>query len=238
VTPLVELLSVIKNYQGLRPLRVTSLTIGAHDQVALTGLDQVAAQVLADLITGATLPDAGTITVFGRPTSSLTDGADWLSLIERIGIVSERAVLLDGLTVIQNLALPFSLDIEPPSPELRGRAAALAAEVGLPRDAWDQPVGSLDAAGHLRVRLGRALALDPALLLWEHPSAMLPRTQVLPVATAIREVLRARNVASLSLTADLEYAAAGADTVWTLDAATGRVHDGRRRWFGQRHRTL
>jgi ABC-type transporter Mla maintaining outer membrane lipid asymmetry ATPase subunit MlaF len=139
VTPLVELLSVIKNYQGLRPLRVTSLTIGAHDQVALTGLDQVAAQVLADLITGATLPDAGTITVFGRPTSSLTDGADWLSLIERIGIVSERAVLLDGLTVIQNLAMPFSLDIEPPSPELRGRAAALAAEVGLPRDAWDQP---------------------------------------------------------------------------------------------------
>jgi polar amino acid transport system ATP-binding protein len=238
VTPLVELSSVIKNYQGLRPLRVASLTIGAHDRVALTGIDQVTAQVLADLITGATLPDTGTITVFGRPTSSLTDGEDWLSLIERIGIVSERAVLLDGLTVIQNLAMPFSLDIEPPSPGLRERAAALAAEVGLPDGTWDQPVGSLDAAGHLRVRLGRALALDPTLLLWEHPSSALPRDQVIPAATAMRKVLQARKVASLTLTADLEYASAVADTVWTLDAATGRVHDGQRGWFGRRPRTL
>jgi len=238
VTPLVELSSVIKNYQGLRPLRVASLTIGAHDRVALTGVDQVTAQVLADLITGVTLPDAGTITVLGRSTSSLSDGTDWLSLIERIGIVSERAVLLEALTVIQNLAMPFSLDIEPPQPELRERAGALAAEVRLPDDTWDRPVGSLDAAGHLRVRLGRALALDPVLLLWEHPSAVLPRGQVIPVATAMREILSARNVASLSLTADAEYAAAAADTVLTLDPATGHVDDGRRRWFGRRRRTL
>ena len=238
VTPLVELSSVIKTIRVCVLFAWPRSRSGAHDRVALTGIDQVAAQVLADLITGATLPDTGTITVFGRPTSSLADGADWLSLIERIGIVSERAVLLDALTVIQNLAMPFSLDIEPPPPELRERAAALAAEVGLADGTWDQPVASLDAAGHLRVRVGRALALDPALLLWEHPSAALPRDQVIPAATAMRKVLQARNVASLSLTADLEYASAAADTVWTLDAATGRVHAGRRGWFGRRHRTL
>jgi len=234
VTPLLELSSVIKNYQGLRPLRVASLAIGAHDRVALTGVDQIAAQVLADLITGATLPDAGTVNVFGRTTASLADAAEWLSLIDRIGIVSERAVLLPALTVIQNLAMPFSLDIEPPAPELRSRVEALAAEVGLPVETWDRPVGSLDTASHLRVRLGRALALDPALVLFEHPSATLPREQAKPAAAVIRHVLTARDVASLTLTADHTYAVAVSDTVWTLDAATGRVHENRRGWFGRR----
>ena len=238
MTPLLELSSVIKNYQGLRPLRVAALAIGERDRIALMGVDQITAQVLADLITGATLPDSGTITVFGRSTASLGDAAEWLSLIDRIGIVSERAVLLPGLSVVQNLAMPFSLDIEPPSPELRRRASSIAAEVGLPSAAWNEPVGSLDAGGQLRVRFGRALALDPALLVWEHPSAALPRDQITSIAAAIRQVLTARGIASLTLTADQAYAAAAADAVLNLDAVTGRVHEYRRGWFGRRHRTL
>jgi len=238
VTPLLELSAIIKNYQGLRPLRVASLAIGAHDRVALTGLDGIAAQVLADLITGATLPDAGTVTIFGRSTASVADAAEWLSLIDRIGIVSERAVLLPALTVIQNLAMPFSLDIEPPSAALRERAAALAGEVGLAQVTWNEPVGALDPAGQLRVRLGRALALNPALLVWEHPSAALGRDHVGPTAHAIRSLLTQRDIASLTLTADQTYATAVADRVWALDAVTGRVHESSRGWFGRRHRTL
>jgi ABC-type transporter Mla maintaining outer membrane lipid asymmetry ATPase subunit MlaF len=237
VTPILELSSVIKNYQGLRPLRVASLAVGAHDRVALTGVDQIAAQVLADLITGATLPDSGTVNIFGRTTASLADAAEWLLLIDRIGIVSERAVLLPAMSVIQNLAMPFSLDIEPPSPELRDRAAALAAEVGLAPATWNDPAGSLDAVGRLQIRLGRALALDPALIVWEHPSAALSRAVIAPTASAIRNLLTARDIASLTLTADQAYATAVADHVWTLDAATGRVHE-KRGWFGRRAWTL
>ena len=37
--------------------------------------------------------------VFGRPTRAIADSADWLAIVDRFGIVSERAVLLDALTV-------------------------------------------------------------------------------------------------------------------------------------------
>ena len=79
-----------------------------------SGFDQPSAEVFVNLATGATLPDAGDVSVFGRPTTAIDDSADWLATVDRFGIVSERAVLLDALTVIQNLAMPFTLEIEPP----------------------------------------------------------------------------------------------------------------------------
>src|SRR5471030_1638006 len=111
-----------KDYRGLRPLRIAGLTIAADDQIALLGFDQVSAEVFINLATGATLPDAGEIRVFGRPTSAIADSADWLATVDRFGIVSERAVLLDQLTVVQNLAMPFTLAVEPPSDEVRVKA--------------------------------------------------------------------------------------------------------------------
>src|SRR5207245_701398 len=156
---------------GLRPLRIHELTVAAGEPVALLGFDQHTAEVFINLITGASLPDAGRVRLFGRATSEIADSADWLSSVDRLGIVSERAVLLEQLTVIQNLAIPFTLDIEPPAEDVRVRAQQLAIEAGLPEAVWSRAVAELDAVGHARVRAGRAIALDPEVLLLEHVSA-------------------------------------------------------------------
>src|SRR5450759_1230548 len=129
-----------KDYRGLRPLRIAELRVAAGDHVAILGFDQASAEVFVNLATGATLPDAGEVSIFGRPTKAINDSADWLATVDRFGIVSERAVLLDALTVIQNLAMPFTLEIEPPPDEVRVRAEALAHEVGLPETSWTKPV--------------------------------------------------------------------------------------------------
>ena len=80
-----------KDYRGLRPLRIAELRVAAGDHVAILGLDQASAEVFVNLATGATLPDAGDIRVFGRATSAIDDSADWLATVDRFGIVSERA---------------------------------------------------------------------------------------------------------------------------------------------------
>ncbi|HEY1910058.1 MAG TPA: ATP-binding cassette domain-containing protein [Vicinamibacterales bacterium] len=230
--PVLEFAGISKDYHGLRPLRIERLAVAAGEQIAMLGFDQVSAEVFVNLATGATLPDAGEVMVFGRSTAAIADSADWLATVDRFGIVSERAVLLDQLTPIQNLAMPFTLAVEPPADEVRVRAEALAAEVGLPADSWSRPVADLESGGQMRVRLGRALALDPAILLLEHASAALNRSEAAGFAADIRAIAARRNLAVVVVTADETFASAAAGKVLTLEPATGRLRRGRgSRWF-------
>jgi ABC-type lipoprotein export system ATPase subunit len=231
--PVIELTDVSRDYRGLRPLRIERLAVGAGEHVAILGLDQVTAEVFVNLITGATVPERGDVRIFGRPTSAIADSSEWLALVDRFGIVSERAVLLDALSVIQNLAIPFSLEIEPPSAEVRARAEALAREAELPIATWDRPLGELDAASRMRVRFGRALALDPAIVLLEHPTADVPRAAAAPMGRHMRAVAARRGISIVAATADETFADAVAARVLKLDAATGRL-DEKRGWFRRR----
>lgn len=221
--PVLELSGVSKAYGALRPLRIEHLVLAPGDQVALLGLDQTAAEVLVSLVTGATLPETGQVRIFGRATSDITESSDWLTVLDRFGIVTERAALLESMTVLQNMAIPFSLDIEPPPPDVARLASALAAESGLADALLEQRLGTLDAASRMRVRLGRALAFDPGLLLLEHPSAALARADVVPLACDVRAVAERRTLATLTITADGEFAGAVSERAYILEPATGRL---------------
>jgi ABC-type transporter Mla maintaining outer membrane lipid asymmetry ATPase subunit MlaF len=235
ITPVVEISGVSKGYGGLRPLRLQQLSVGAGDHIAILGFDAPAAEVFVNLLTGASLPDSGEVRIFGRATSAIADSADWLATIDRFGIVSERAVLLDQLTVIQNLALPFTLDIEPPADTVRRQSEMLAADVGLPPVTWTRPAADLDAAGRLRVRLGRALALGPHVLLLEHASAGCETSAADAVGRQIRAIGERRRIAIVAATADAGFARAVASRVVTLEAATGRLLERSNfGWFGRR----
>jgi ABC-type polar amino acid transport system ATPase subunit len=233
--PVLELIDISKGYGGLRPLRVQQLTVSAGECVAMLGFDQPMAEVFINLVTGAALPDRGTVTVFGRLTSAIVDSADWLTFVDQFGIVSDRAVMLEGMTVLQNLALPFTLEIEPPPDEARMQAENLAREVGLPDAAWNTPMASLDGAARACVRLARAIALNPAVLLLEHPTAAVDRGQVASLGSRIRAVAEGRHATVLAVTADPAFAESLSGRTVQLDPATGRLSTrGASRWFGRR----
>jgi ABC-type transporter Mla maintaining outer membrane lipid asymmetry ATPase subunit MlaF len=229
--PILSLSNIVKDYRGLRPLRIERLEVGPGDQIAISGIDQPAAEVLVNLVTGAILPERGSIHVFGRATSAIADSAEWLSIADRFGIVSERAVLLEGLTALQNLAMPFSLQVEPPSEAVRSRAEALGVEVGLSVAELAVLVGALGGSARLRVRLGRAIALDPAVLLFEHPTAGLDQADVPGFARAVSAIAGGRGMTALVLTADEALLESSSFRVLELHPATGRLRERRRRWF-------
>ena len=232
--PVLELAGVSKSYGGLRPLRIQQLTVAAGEHVALIGLDQPMAEVFINLVTGASLPEHGDVKVFGQPTATIADSAEWLTVVDRFGIVTERAVLLDSLTLLQNLAVPLTLDIEPLPDDVASRAAALARELDIPSSHWNQPVGALDAAARVRVRIARALALDPPVILLDHLTASLDRDDVVPIGEHVRSVAIRRGAAIVAVTADQPFADAVASRVLILDAATGRLSESRRSgWFGR-----
>ena len=228
--PIVEITALSKNYHGLRPLRIEKLVVAERDLVAILGLDQPMAETFINLVTGTTLPERGEVKIFGRPTTAIDDSADWLSVVDRFGIVSERAVLLDPLSVIQNLTIPFTLDIDPPPDEFRERAILLARSVGLPEADWRRSVAELDAVGRVRIRLARALALDPDVLLLEHANAGLSAEAAATFGADIRRIASKRGCALVALTAAPQFAAAVAPRVLTLDPASGRLSERGRNW--------
>ena len=230
---LVELSEVTKDYRGLRPLRIKHLELRAGEAVALLGVDAAMSEVLINLITGAQLPDSGEVRIFGRPTTSITGVDDWVAELDRFGLISERAVLVDRFTALQNLALPLSLEIDHPPPALQAEVRHLAAEIGLTDQDLASPTAALGAAAQLRLRLGRALALRPRVLLAEHPNARLAGSELAGLAADIARVTRNRGLASLVTTADVAFASALTERVLELQPASGllKVPSGWRRWF-------
>lgn len=225
----VEITGLTKDYRALRPLRLEALTIGEADQVAVMGLDAMAAEALVNLVTGASLPDHGEIRLFGRPTSAIATDTDWLASLDRLGLVSHRAVLLEGMSVVQNLALPLTLQVDPLADSIRETAVALASEVGLDEAALDRPVGSLPPDVRMRIHLARALALDPVMVLLEHPTAALDRAAVHAFGMTVASAARSRRLALLALTGDRTFVDAAGLRALTLEPGTGALR-GTSRW--------
>jgi ABC-type transporter Mla maintaining outer membrane lipid asymmetry ATPase subunit MlaF len=220
---LVSVSKLTKNYQGLRPLRVESLELQRAGIVSLMGLDAPAAEMLVGLLTGAVLPEQGDIRLFGRSTRDIADSDAWLEMLDDVGIVTERAVLIGQFTVEQNIAIPFTLQVDPVAEAVRPQVARLAAEVGLQSDDLGRHVGAAAADVVARVRLARALALDPIVLILEHPSASLARADVTAFARVVAGVAQARQLSVLAITADETFASALGGQVLTHEAATGAL---------------
>ena len=230
---LVRLRGVSKDYRSLRPLRIESLDLREGQTLALCGFDQMTAEILVDLITAAIVPDTGEVTVFGQETRAIPDREAWLQTLDQFGLLTERAVLVEQFTVEQNLAIPYSLSVENLSADLRARVAALAGEIGFDSTDLGRQSGVLPPLGRLRLRLGRALAMGPKVLLAEHPNATLSPDDAAKFAADLRRIVRARGMAALVLTADLDFARGTADEVLVLHPATGTLKpsSGWRRWF-------
>lgn len=230
---LVRLRAVSKDYRGLRPLRIAELDLPAGRSVALVGLDQVMAEVLVDLITGAIVPDAGEVSVFGRPTTAIPDPEAWLTTLDGFGLLTGRAVLVEQFSVEQNLAMPFSLRLNDIHPDTRVQVADLAEEIGMGRDGLGRLAAELTPVERMRVRLGRALALGPRVLLAEHPNATLSAEEGARFATDVARIVKERGLASAVVTADLAFARKVAPEVLVLDPPSGalRPSSGWRRLF-------
>lgn len=233
-TPLaIEVRDLVKNYHGLRPLRIEALEVEAGARVALSGLDAAAAEVFVNLLNGFVLPDTGSVRLFGQSTRDIGDGDAWLASLDRLGLVTPRNVLLERLSVRQNLALPFTIQIEPIGPADAARAEAAGANVGLGGATLDRPAAQLRPFDRMRVHLARALALGPSLLLLEHPTLSLEAPDAgAALGTLVHRIAEAPNRRLTVVAVSDDHAFSGAIQArrLKLHPGTGRVAPVSRGW--------
>ena len=222
--PLIDITGLVKEYSSGPPLRITRLSVHRHDRLALVGLDEAAAETFVHLVTGAAVPDEGTVLVAGHNTRAIATDTEWLASLDRFGIVTDRAVLLEKMPIAANLALPLTLSIDPMSDAVLAQVTALGADVGLAPDRLRSEASSLDPEERVRVHLARAIAPGPQVLLLEHPTARIKnRQRSIALGETLRRVSEQRAIGFVALTGDRDFALAAGATTFRIDPATGVV---------------
>jgi len=162
-------------------------------------------QCLAGLIR----PDAGRIVVDGRVLFDSAAGVDLPPQHRRVGYVFQGYALFPHLTVGQNVA--FGLR-DRPRAERQARAAEVMERLGLGGLEHRRP-GELSGGQRQRVALGRALAIDPALLLLDEPLSALDAPLRRSLRDELRTILSGWGTAAVLVTHDFTEAYQLADRI-------------------------
>jgi NitT/TauT family transport system ATP-binding protein len=139
-----------------------SLEVAPREVVALIGPNGCGKSTLLRILAGLVSPDAGSVTIDGRPVT----GPD-----PSIGLVFQEPRLLAWRSVDDNVRFPMELAGWPRDRQA-ARSADLLGLVGLGEVAGARP-STLSGGTRQRVAIARALALDPAALLLDEPFSAL-----------------------------------------------------------------
>ena len=221
--PALDVRGVRKTFEAenapVRALRGVSLTVAGGEFVALMGPSGCGKSTLLNLVAGLDTPDEGDITVAGEPVTGRSE--DELARMRRrhVGLVFQFFNLLEGMTVLENVALP-AIIAGRKRKMAETRARDLLDLLGIGDKAAAVP-GVLSGGQRQRLAIARALANDPTLLLADEPTGALDSEGGDEVIELMRRLHRGGQTIVL-VTHDAEVAAAAERVVRMRD---GRIVD-------------
>ena len=159
--------------EGTVRLKIPHLEIHAGSTSAFVGPSGSGKTTLLNLVAGIVLPERGIVEMDGVEVSAMGDGQRRDYRITHIGLVFQEFELLEYLTVLDNILLPYrintSLDLDS---EVHERAAALAEQVGI-ADKLSRYPKKLSQGERQRVAVCRAVLPQPIMLLADEPTGNL-----------------------------------------------------------------
>ena len=173
--PVLVLKAVRKTFEAenapVRALRGVDFTIGSGDFVAVMGPSGCGKSTMLNLIAGLDKVDEGEIFLAGEQIHTMN--VDALAGMRRrhIGIVFQFFNLVEGMTVLENVAVAAMI-AGAKRKVSETRARDLLDVLGLGDKAKQMP-GVLSGGQRQRLAIARALANEPTLLLADEPTGAL-----------------------------------------------------------------
>jgi phospholipid/cholesterol/gamma-HCH transport system ATP-binding protein len=160
---------VSKAFGTLKVLDDISFEIPAGRAFCLLGRSGTGKSVALRHIVALVRPDSGKVFVEERDMTTLA-GHELAGVRKRMGFLFQNAALFDSMSVGDNVAFPMRRHTDWSDADIRERAKNKLADVGLDKE-FDKMPGDLSGGMKKRAGLARAMALDPAILLVDEPSA-------------------------------------------------------------------
>jgi branched-chain amino acid transport system ATP-binding protein len=219
---------VTKRFAGITALSAASLRVDEGEIVGLIGPNGAGKTTLFDCIYGVLRPDEGRVTFCGE---NLVGRRVHLRARLGIGRTFQRIELFTGTTVRDHLLVAERSRSASGGllKDLRGKGGATAEEIqradevlellGLGALA-DKPIEALSLGKARLVELGRALMIDPKLLLLDEPSSGLDGDETAAMGAVLTEVCAERQVSILLVEHDVELVRSVTSRLYVLDFGT------------------
>ena len=200
--PVVEFRDTSYTVSDNQILDKLNLKVHSGEILVLLGRSGSGKTTALKMVNALLSPTSGQVLVKGRPTNAW----DPIRLRRSIGYVIQEVGLFPHFTVKQNVSLVPTLE-RWPAERIHSRMQELLRQVNLdPVQYESRYPRQLSGGQRQRVGVARALAADPALLLFDEPFGALDPVTRLELQTQFLELRRAFGKTSLFVTHDVREA--------------------------------
>lgn len=183
-------------------LKGISLSIPAGQFVAIVGASGSGKSTLLGLLAGLDTPSEGEIWLDGVPIHNLAEAELAAVRGRKIGFVFQSYQLIATLTALENVLLPYELNMEGSGLQ---QARRLLDEMGLTERVEHYPV-QLSGGEQQRVALARAFVAEPPMVMADEPTGNLDSANGRLVLDLLLERKRRTGTTLVLVTHDVEVA--------------------------------
>lgn len=211
----VSIRGLVKSFGDNHVLRGVDLDIYQGENLVVLGRSGTGKSVLIKIMVGLLKPDSGTVRVLEQEVDKLSV-RELQALRLKIGFSFQHSALYDSMTVGENLAFPLQRNSRKLSAAEVDRSVRRVLDaVGLSK-AINQLPAELSGGQRKRIGIARTLILQPAIMLYDEPTAGLDPITSMEINNLINEVQQTYHTTSVIITHDLTCAKATGDRIAIL----------------------